>query len=119
MQARFKRLADRDDVRVYGEQPISKMGRRFWYTTYADAVSELTDDLKILEETPTPQYGRRFWYRTYDDVISTLADRIELVAAEQGSSDSTVVVENYLGEEEARKRRREFMRERLAEAFDE
>lgn len=33
------------------------------------------------------------------------------MAAEQGSSDPNVVVENYLGEEEARKRRRESMRE--------
>ncbi len=87
VQARFKRLADRADVRVYGEQPTSKMGRRFWYTTYADAVSELTDDL-------------------------------EMIAAEQGSADPSVVLKNYLSKAEQRKYRREYMRERLAEAFE-
>jgi len=80
-------LADRADVRVYGEEPTSKMGRRFWYTTYADAVSELTDDL-------------------------------EMIAAEQGSADPSVVLKNYLSKAEQRKYRREYMRERLAEAFE-
>lgn len=70
------------------------------------------------DETPTPQYGRRFWYRTYADAVERLSRQIEAVADEQGSDDAQVVVENYLGEEEARRRRREFMREELADAFE-
>ena len=68
-------------------------------------------------ETPTPQYGRRFWYRTYADAVEQLSEQIETIAHEQGSSDPNVVVENYLGEEEARRRRQAFMREKLADAF--
>ncbi|WP_247004361.1 tyrosine-type recombinase/integrase [Halosolutus gelatinilyticus] len=68
-------------------------------------------------ETPTPQYGRRFWYRTYADAVERLSEQIEAIADEQGSTDPSVVVENYLGEEEARRRRRKLMRDRLAEAF--
>lgn len=77
-----------------------------------------TAGLELRDETPTPQYGRRFWYRTYGDAVKRLSSQIEAVASEQGRADLNVVVENYLGEDEARKRRREFMREQLAEAFE-
>ena len=87
VQARFKRLADRAAVRVRGEQPTSKMGRRFWYTTYNQAMNALLENL---------------------DVIAT----------EQGSADSSVVLKSYLSEAERREYRREFMRERLADAFE-
>ncbi|WP_161605701.1 hypothetical protein [Natrinema pallidum] len=43
---------------------------------------------------------------------------IEAVADEQGSDDPNVVVTNDLGEEEARKRRREYMTEQFVEAFE-
>ncbi|WP_226043391.1 tyrosine-type recombinase/integrase [Natrinema sp. DC36] len=88
IQARFKRLAQRAEVRVRGKWPTSKMGRRFWYTTYNQAMSDLLDNLDV-------------------------------IAGEQGSSDPSVVLKNYLSEAERRKYRREFMRERLAEAFGE
>lgn len=87
VQARFKRLADRATVRVYGDKPTSKMGRRFWYTTYNQAMDDLLENLDV-------------------------------IAAEQGSSDPSVVLKNYLSEAERREYRREFMRERLAEAFE-
>ena len=87
VQNRFQRLAERADVRVRGEVPTSKMGRRFWYTTYNQAMTDLLENLDV-------------------------------VAAEQGSSDPSVVLKNYLSEAERRKYRREFMRERLAEAFE-
>ncbi|QCS44684.1 site-specific integrase [Natrinema versiforme] len=87
IQARFKRLAQRAEVRVRGEWPTSKTGRRFWYTTYNQAMSDLLDNLDV-------------------------------IAGEQGSSDPSVVLKNYLSEAERRKYRREFMRERLAEAFE-
>ncbi|MFC7216511.1 tyrosine-type recombinase/integrase [Saliphagus sp. GCM10025334] len=87
VQSRFQRLAERAGVRVRGETPTSKMGRRFWYTTYLDSQKQLLENLDV-------------------------------IAADQGSSDASVVLKNYLSEEERRKYRREFMRERLADAFE-
>ena len=87
IQARFKRLAGQADVRVRGDQPTSKTGRRFRYTTYNQAMTDLHENLDV-------------------------------IAGEQGSSDPSVVLKNYLSEAEQRKYRREFMRERLAEAFE-
>lgn len=86
VQARFQRLSDRADVRVGGETPTSKMGRRWWYTTYLESQKQLLENL-------------------------------DSIAADQGSSDANVVLQNYLSEEERRKYRREFMRERLSKAF--
>jgi len=87
IQARFQRVAERAGVRVRGETPTSKMGRRFWYTAYANAQKRLLENL-------------------------------DAIAADQGSSDASVVLKNYLSETERRQYRREYMRERLAEAFD-
>ncbi|MFC4990484.1 tyrosine-type recombinase/integrase [Saliphagus infecundisoli] len=87
VQARFQRLAERADVRVRGQAPTSKMGRRFWYTTYLDSQTDLLENL-------------------------------DAIADDQGSSDPSVVLKNYLSEEERRQYRREFMRKRLADAFE-
>jgi site-specific recombinase XerD len=87
VQSRFQRLANRADVTVRSETPTSKMGRRFWYTTYMGAQKQLLENLDV-------------------------------IASDQGSSDASVVLENYLSEAERRKYRREFMRERLADVFD-
>lgn len=70
-------------------------------------------------EQPSPQLCRRFWYNAYSSVLGPVLDMVGEVAGEQGSSDPSVVVENYLKDERARRLRREFMRERLAEAFGE
>jgi len=43
---RFKTLAARSDVRVRGDLPTSKMGRRFWYSAYADAAETVIDRLQ-------------------------------------------------------------------------
>ncbi len=40
---RFAALAERAGVTVDGEPPTPKMGRRFWYTLYGDAVRQLAD----------------------------------------------------------------------------
>ncbi|ELZ15481.1 integrase family protein [Haloterrigena salina JCM 13891] len=87
VQARFKRLAERAEVRVRGDWPTSKMGRRFWYTTYNQAMNDLLSNLDV-------------------------------IAGDQGSSDASVILKNYLSEAERRKYRREFMRDRLEEAFE-
>ncbi|UHQ96129.1 tyrosine-type recombinase/integrase [Natrinema halophilum] len=86
VQARFQRIADRASVQVRGETPTSKMGRRFWYTTYLDSQNALLDNL-------------------------------EAIAADQGSSDVSVVLKNYLSEQQRRQHRREYMRKRLTKAF--
>jgi len=87
VQARFQRVAKRAGVRVDGEVPTSKMGRRYWYTTYLESQKQLLENLDV-------------------------------IAADQGSSDSSVVLNNYLSEEERRNYRRAFMRDQLATAFE-
>jgi integrase len=84
---RFTALAERAGVTVRGATPTAKMGRRFWYTAYTDAVN-------------------------------TLVEQLDEIAADQGSSDASVVASNYLSEDVRREHRREYMRERLAEAFE-
>ena len=46
LNRRFKSIATRADVRVRGELPTSKMGRRFWYSAYADAVETVIKRLQ-------------------------------------------------------------------------
>jgi len=46
LNRRFKSIATRADVRVCGELPTSKMGRRFWYSAYADAVEIVIERLQ-------------------------------------------------------------------------
>jgi integrase len=85
---RFKRLADDAGVSVEGDTPTAKMGRRFWYTTYNEAVKQMMAGL-------------------------------EGIAADQGSSSTEIVSQNYLSEAEKRRYRRESMREELNEVFGE
>ena len=48
VQSRFRRLANRAGVTVRGETPTSKMGRRFWYTTYIEAQKQLLENLDVI-----------------------------------------------------------------------
>lgn len=48
VQQRFQRIAKRAGVRVGGEPPTSKMGRRFWYTTYLEAHKYLLENLQAI-----------------------------------------------------------------------
>lgn len=68
---------------------------------------------------PTPHMARRFWFTQYKDVLEDVLDRLEMIAADQGSSSPDVVHQNYLSEEKRRKARRPAMREKLASAFGE
>ena len=85
---RFKRLAGDAGVTVEGELPTAKMGRRFWYTTYNEAVKQMMEGL-------------------------------EGIAADQGSSSTEIVSQNYLSEAEKRRYRRESMQDELTEVFGE
>lgn len=87
VQSRFQRIAERAGVKVLGESPTSKMGRRFWYTTYLEATKQL-------------------------------AKQLQPIASDQGSRDESVIARNYLSEAERREYRRQFMREKLADAFE-
>lgn len=49
--------------------------------------------------------------------MADLRESVEIVAEEQGSSSAQVVIENYLGDEQARRARRDHMRDRLCNAF--
>lgn len=117
---RWSQLADRDRWNGYLFPSTAAESGHINPGTVTDRFRRLADraDVTVRGETPTPQYGRRFWYRTYSDAVKRLSSQIEAVADEQGSDDPSVVVTNYLGEEEARERRREYMREQLAEAFE-
>ena len=83
---RFRQLAVDVGVTVEGEPPTAKMGRRFWYTTYNEAVKQMMEGL-------------------------------EGIAADQGSSSTEIVSQNYLSEAEKRRYRRESMRDELSEVF--
>jgi integrase len=85
---------------------------RAWFGRLADRAGVTVDG-----ETPTPKVARRFWYRLYTDAVADVADRVGDVAAEQGSTDPTVVVENYLSETEVRRLRRQTMAEELERTF--
>jgi len=73
---------------------------------------------RIAGEQPSPQLCRRFWYDTYTAVLEGVLDGVEEIAAEQGSSDPQVVMQNYLSDNRSRQLRRQFMREQLAETFN-
>lgn len=85
---------------------------------FAALVTRASLPPEIGGEPPVPQMERRFWYSAYSEAVEDVAESIEDIAAEQGSSDSTVALENYLSDERARQLRREHMRTELREAFD-
>jgi len=83
---RFKQLAEAAGVTVVGETPTAKMGRRFWYTTYNEAVKKMMEGL-------------------------------EGITADQGSSSTEIVSQNYLSVAQKRRYRRESMRDELNVVF--
>lgn len=70
-------------------------------------------------EKPVPQMARRFWYDAYSATQEAILEEVGEIAAEQGSTSAEVVVQEYLSPERRRRLRREYMRERLDEAFGE
>lgn len=61
--------------------------------------------------------GRRFWYDAYSATQETILAEVGDIAAEQGSASAEVVLQEYLSPERRRQLRRQYMRERLAEAL--
>jgi site-specific recombinase XerD len=73
----------------------------------------------IAGEKPVPQMARRFWYDAYSATQEAILEEVGEIAAEQGSASAEVVLQEYLSPERRRRLRREYMRERLGEAFGE
>lgn len=69
-------------------------------------------------DRPTPHACRRFWYNAYQDAMQDLHEQVAPMAEDQGSSSAAVVVDKYLSEEQARRARRDAMRDRLAAVFE-
>jgi site-specific recombinase XerD len=120
-EARVATLSEDDEWSGYlfpsaqGTAPHVTRGRIWaWFRELAAeaAVPESIDGAR-----PSPQLARRFWYDAYTAVLGPVLEMVGEVAAEQGSSDPQVVVENYLQDERARRLRRTFMREQLEAAF--
>jgi site-specific recombinase XerD len=98
-----------------GETPhVTRDTIRNWFQKLASE-ADLPD--KIQGERPSPQLCRRFWYDTYTAVLEGVLEGVEEIAAEQGSSDPQVVMQNYLSDSRSRQLRREFMREQLMGIF--
>lgn len=74
-------------------------------------------EITLRGESPTPHSCRRFWYNAYQDAMQDLQEQVAPIAEDQGSSSTTVVVENYLGEEQIQRARRNAMKEHLAAVF--
>lgn len=98
-----------------GESPhVTRDTIRNWFQKLSSE-ADLPD--KINGERPSPQLCRRFWYDTYTAVLEGVLEGVEEIAAEQGSSDPQVVMQNYLSDTRSRQLRREFMREQLTDIF--
>jgi hypothetical protein len=114
-KAQAKRLLQRDQDRYETDRKLH-LGKNEWHENLA-----MEADLppRIEGERPSPQLCRRFWYDTYTAVLGGVLEGVDEIAAEQGSSDPRVVMQNYLSDSRARRVRREFMRDQLNAAFGE
>ena len=122
LDARIGELAGDETWKGYvfpssqGETPhVTRDTIRNWFQRLA---SEAGLPERIDGERPSPQLCRRFWYDSYSAVLEGVLEGIEEIATEQGSSDPQVVMRNYLSDSRSRRVRREFMRERLANVFE-
>lgn len=120
---RMAELFDREDWNGYlfpstssatGHRDESTIRR--WFHDLADEAGVPTvidgDDRK-------PHMGRRFWYDAYNATLMDILEHAEEIAKEQGSESARVVLDSYLDEDRKRSLRREFMRQRLADVFEE
>lgn len=121
LDSRIDELAEDDRWTGYlfpssqGETPyVTRDTIRNWFQNLA---SDAGLPERIEGERPSPQLCRRFWYDTYTAVLEGVLEGVDEIAAEQGSNDPRVVMQNYLSDSRSRRVRREFMREQLDTAF--
>jgi len=123
VENRIAQFADNDGWNGYlFPSPRSSSGHRTggtirnWFDNLAERAA-LPDEID--GRRPVPQMARRFWYDRYSSTVEELVEhQIQEVAEEQGSASASVVWDDYLSEDRRRELRREFMREKLADAFD-
>jgi integrase len=123
VETRITQFSDDEDWNGYlFPSPRSSSGHRTggtirnWFENLAEraGLPETIDDHR-----PVPQMARRFWYDRYSSTVEELVKhQIQEVAEEQGSASATVVWDDYLSEDRRRELRRDFMREKLATAFE-
>ncbi|THE63128.1 site-specific integrase [Salinadaptatus halalkaliphilus] len=123
LDSRIDELAEDDTWTRYlfpssqGEMPyVTRDTIRNWFQNLA---SEADLPERIEGKRPSPQLCRRFWYDTYTVALEGVLEGINEIAAEQGSSDPQVVMQNYLSDSRSRQVRREFMQDQLNAAFGE
>lgn len=122
LEARLATGADRDDRNGYlFPSPHASRDHVSRWTVW-NRFKRLAERADLPAEidgvAPSPKMGRRFWYDAYSSSLDVVLDNLEEIAAEQGSASAEVVMSNYLSEARARQLRREFMRDRLAGAFE-
>ncbi|WP_049894572.1 tyrosine-type recombinase/integrase, partial [Halogranum rubrum] len=83
-----------------GTPHVTRDTIRNWFQTLA-AEAGLPEHID--GERPSPQLCRRFWYDTYTAVLEGVLEGVEEIAAEQGSSDPQVVMQNYLSDSRSRR----------------
>ncbi|WP_276273990.1 tyrosine-type recombinase/integrase [Haloarcula litorea] len=121
-QDRITELADTGDWNGYLFPSARAESGHRTRGTILDWFDDLADRAALPNEiggqSPVPQMGRRFWYDRYSSTVEQLVDhQVREVAEEQGSASADVVWNDYLSEERRRELRRQFMREKLADAF--
>ncbi|WP_136689176.1 site-specific integrase [Halorhabdus amylolytica] len=120
---RLTELADRNDWNGYlFPSDRSETGHRRRGTIlrwFEDLAGQAELPETIDGHKPVPQMGRRFWYDRYTSTIEDLVEEhIDEIASDQGSASAQVVMDDYLSPERKRELRRQFMREKLADAFE-
>jgi len=117
-------IAQRHCERVDGYLFPSKRSQtgHVYPSTIASWFHDLADRAGVPREIDgvgrKPHMGRRFWYDAYSQTTEELLSHVQDIAAEQGSASAKVVFEDYLTDERKRELRREFMQEKLADAFE-
>ena len=122
LEARLASAADADDRTGYlFPSPHASRDHVSRWTVW-NRFASLADRAGLPEEidgvAPSPKMGRRYWYDAYAASLDVVLESLDEIATEQGSSSADVVLRNYLSDARARKLRREYMRERLAQAFE-
>ena len=116
------RTADSDDRAAYLFPSPHASREHVSRWTVWNRFGSLADRAGLPDEidgvAPSPKLGRRFWYDAYASSLDVVLESLDEIAAEQGSSSADVVLRNYLSDARARRLRREYMRERLADAFE-